>query len=96
MKWTPEAEAAIKELMTQSRQQEVEMWNRVLTSDKPRFNTDPNAFGVIVDNATGELSGYAWGENVGWINFGSNYGAAAAARPAVNLSTGDFTGYAWG
>lgn len=39
--------------------------------------------------ASDNVSGYAWSENIGWINFnGSNYG--------VNINTnGTFNGYAW-
>src|SRR3989344_4372818 len=39
--------------------------------------------------AAGNVSGYAWSENIGWIKFnGTNYG--------VNInSNGNFSGYAW-
>ena len=39
----------------------------------------------------GNLSGYAWGENVGWIKFAHAYGGVH-----INPSTGVFGGYAWG
>src|SRR4051812_22252646 len=43
-----------------------------------------------VEAAAVTLSGYAWSENTGWINFkGSNYGVT------VDNSTGNFSGYAW-
>ena len=40
--------------------------------------------------ADGTLSGYAWGENVGWINFAPTGGGVSAN------SSGDLYGYAWG
>ena len=34
------------------------------------INFDPDGDqGVTIDPITGEFSGYAWGENIGWINF---------------------------
>ena len=33
---------------------------------------------------------YAWGENIGWLDFGSTEGAVD-----VPLKTGDLTGYVW-
>jgi hypothetical protein len=38
----------------------------------------------------GNLSGYAWGENVGWINFNPSQG------PGVTVTDAAVTGYAWG
>lgn len=60
------------------------------------------ANGVWYSNATsddwgvnrdlqGNLSGNAWGANIGWITFETNYG-----KPRVDLATGNFTGYAYG
>ena len=37
----------------------------------------------------GNLSGYAYGANIGWINF-TNTGA-----PKINMATGQFSGYVW-
>jgi hypothetical protein len=34
---------------------------------------------------------YAWGENVGWINFG-----ATECDAAINPANGEFSGHAWG
>ncbi len=42
------------------------------------------------DNATGALSGYAWSENVGWINFDSTNG-----QVTIDTTTLKFNGYAW-
>lgn len=36
-------------------------------SNKTEFT--PRPYGVFIDGATGELSGYAWSSNVGWITF---------------------------
>ena len=43
-----------------------------------------------MNDGNGNLSGYAWGENVGWINF-----KPAGARVTVDTK-GKFLGYAWG
>jgi len=58
-------------------------------------STDDDGDGVVDDwgvnnDGSGNLSGYAWGENVGWINFSSAY-----HRVVIN-SSGEFTDYAWG
>ena len=45
---------------------------------------------VKVVAADGVLSGYAWGENVGWIDFAPTGGGVSAN------SSGDLYGYAWG
>jgi len=50
-------------------------------------------WGVNNDGA-GNLSGYAWGENIGWINFKPNYDGSD--HPVVINSSGEFTNYAWG
>jgi hypothetical protein len=47
-------------------------------------------WGVINDGA-GNLSGYAWGENVGWINFEPTGGGVR-----IDPASGVFSGYAWG
>ena len=39
-----DADAQLKLIDEQGEHAEVERWNRTLTSDKPRFNTHPNAF----------------------------------------------------
>ena len=45
----------------------------------------------VINDGYGVLSDYAWGENVGWINFNPAYGGVT-----INSSTGEFSGYAWG
>ncbi len=52
-------------------------------------NLSPNDYGVNVDVA-GNLRGYAYGANIGWINFEAN-GAAT-----VDFATGNLNGYAYG
>src|SRR5713226_6256599 len=37
-------DSQIQIIETQSQRLEIERWNRILTSDQPRFNTKPNAF----------------------------------------------------
>ena len=41
----------------------------------------------------GNLSGYAWGTNVGWINFGPACDGCQGVT--VDPATGSFDGYAW-
>lgn len=57
-------------------------------------NQDAVDYGVNHDGV-GNLSGYAWSETSGWINFGWTNTEAANA-PRINLQTGNMSGYAWG
>ena len=59
----------------------------------PATSQTGSDFGVNVA-PDGSLSGYAWGENVGWITFDTSTLGANAAR--YDDSTGRFHGYAWG
>ncbi len=52
-------------------------------------NLSQSDFGVNNDGL-GNLSGYAWGANIGWITFEQTYG-----KPKVNLLTGALSGYVW-
>jgi hypothetical protein len=52
-------------------------------------NVATNDFGVNNDGL-GNLTGYAWGANIGWITFEQTYG-----KPKVNLLTGALSGYVW-
>ncbi len=45
------------------------------------------------NSATGALSGYAWSENVGWINFGIT--ANNNDGVSIDVNTLKFSGYAW-
>jgi hypothetical protein len=51
-------------------------------------NLSANDFGVNQDGL-GNLSGYAWGANIGWLTF-TNLGL-----PRINLRTGNLSGYVW-
>jgi hypothetical protein len=53
-------------------------------------------FGVNHDGA-GNLQGYAWGANIGWLTF-TNRDASGALYdgPRVNLITGQLSGWVWG
>lgn len=66
------------------------------------FDNDPERFGVRVEGSPGDalrpLSGWAWGENVGWINFNTwDLGTLdEAGNPAGARVEGDrLRGYAW-
>jgi hypothetical protein len=50
-------------------------------------NNSATDFGVNQDGL-GNLTGYAWGANIGWITFEQTYG-----QPKVNLLTGQMSGY---
>ncbi len=52
-------------------------------------NNSATDFGVNQDGL-GNLSGYAYGANIGWITFEQTYG-----KPNVNLVTGQFGGSVW-
>jgi hypothetical protein len=51
-------------------------------------NLSANDFGVNQDGL-GNLRGYGWGANIGWVDFESN------GAPAINLFTGRLSGYIW-
>ena len=52
-------------------------------------NNSASDFGVNNDGL-GNLSGYAWGANIGWLAFEQTYG-----QPKVNMLTGQMSGYVW-
>ncbi len=56
----------------------------------PYANTTADNWGVDLA-PDGRLIGYAWGENVGWINFEQTHG-----QPAINPANGEVSGHAWG
>ena len=45
----------------------------------------------MTNDNCGNLTGYAWAENAGWINF-----SPATAGVVIDPQTGDFSGDAWG
>ena len=47
----------LKTIETEGRRLEVDRWNRILTSEKPTFNTQPNAF--LVEMVKGRAPGAA-------------------------------------
>jgi hypothetical protein len=53
----------------------------------------------VTKDGSGNLSGYAWAENVGWINFScENTGSCGTVDYGVTIdpATGEFNGHAWG
>lgn len=57
-----------------------------------RINFSPTGYGVTV--AEDALTGYAWGETVGWINFApTDYGVTNTCNGDDSMTLG---GYAWG
>ena len=72
------------------------------------FNTNPEGANVKVESVTGQFSGFAWSEDLGWIDFANvsapgfyleseapnNPGAVTAQAGAANLTTGSYYNYA--
>jgi len=57
------------------------------------------AIAGVVNDGDGNLSGYGWGENVGWISFScANTDSCGTVQYGVviNPGTGEFSGKAWG
>jgi SAM-dependent methyltransferase len=67
----PDIDAQLKQVDEQSARMEAERWNRILTAEKPRFNTNPNGF--LVEMANGRTPGTALdvgmgqGRNAIWL-----------------------------
>ena len=65
--------------------------------------TQTTTIKVFAKDADGNLSGWAWSENFGWISFncstggsdGGNICASSNYKVTVNQTTGEFDGYAW-
>ena len=57
-------------------------------------NLTASDYGVNIDGK-GHLTGYAWNESAGWINFSWTNNPDAAKAPKISLLTGVFCGYAW-
>lgn len=53
---------------------------------------ESNNSAVTVDTETGNLSGFVWSEDLGWIDFDNNSGANSAK---INLETGVVSGLAY-
>ncbi|MBP6912086.1 MAG: carboxypeptidase regulatory-like domain-containing protein, partial [Candidatus Pacebacteria bacterium] len=60
----------------------------LFTEDGSRLNMKPTGYGVDVTSSV--LTGYAFAENAGWINF------APTTQGVLNDGTGVLSGYAWG
>lgn len=90
-----DAESALRAIRTQGSRAEVERWNRILTADKPSFNTEPNAFlvemmqsrkpGRALDVGMGQGRNAIWLAKQGWevTGFDPAERALAAAREAA-------------
>jgi hypothetical protein len=56
----------------------------------------------VKNDGSGNLKGYAWSENVGWINFSCHTVYTTCPAPvgtwgvSINSATGVFSGHAWG
>ncbi len=58
----------------------------------PGFFAAPNVGAASTDN----VSGYAWGENIGWISFNNTSdGSTQAYGVNINATSGNFSGHAW-
>ena len=74
-------DSQIRIIETQSQRLEIERWNKILTADKPRFNTKPNAFlvemvrgrqpGKALDVGMGQGRNAIWLAQAGWDVTGS-------------------------
>jgi hypothetical protein len=64
-------------------------WVQLGSGTGPYANTGSNNWGVNMDRR-GNLSGYAWSPNVGWINF-----CPTNSQVTITPATGQFAGYAW-
>ena len=67
----------------------ISLGNGVPTNGVQYQNLSANDFGVNLDSA-GNLRGYAYGANIGWVNFEAN------GNPSVDFTTGNLNGYAYG
>ena len=67
----------------------ISLGSRAPTNGVQYQNLAANDYGVNVDDL-GNLRGYAWGANIGWIAF------AASGAPAVDFASGRLSGCAWG
>ncbi len=63
--------------------------------DCPAFGTAIPNYGVNVDFQTGDFSGYAWSENIGWINFAPVGPYPEAPNEIVKLNTDGTTITGW-
>jgi SAM-dependent methyltransferase len=94
-----QASAALVIIREQGRQLEVERWNRILTAEKPRFNTSPNAFlvqmvqgrtpGTALDVGMGQGRNAIYLAQQGWTVTGFDpAGRAVALAQQIALKAG--------
>jgi len=89
-----DADAQLKLIDEQGERAEVERWNQILTSDKPRFNTRPNAFlveiaktrkpGRALDVGMGQGRNSIWLAQQGWEVTGFDPAEKAVALAEEN------------
>lgn len=82
-------DAQLETIRTQGQRLEVERWNRILTADKPMFNTAPNAFlvemtkgrtpGKALDVGMGQGRNAIWLAQQGWESTGFDPAERAVA-----------------
>lgn len=60
-------------------------------------NPSSPKYGVHIDESTGAVSGYAWSDSGGWINFAPTAGfpEAPSSGAQYNAATGELSGWAW-
>ena len=49
----------------------------------------------VLKDGTGDLSGYAWNDNVGWISFSGTTTENQVYGVSISPTSGDFSGWAW-
>ena len=91
-----EAGAQIKTIQEQGERAEVQRWNRILTSDNPRFNTKPNDFlvqmaqgrkpGAALDVGMGQGRNAIWLAQQGWQVTGFDPAEKAVALAETNAA----------
>ena len=89
-----DADAQLKLIDEHGERSEVERWNRILTSDKPIFNTQPNAFlmeiaktrkpGAALDVGMGQGRNSIWLAQQGWDVTGFDPAEKAVALAEEN------------
>jgi SAM-dependent methyltransferase len=89
-----DVDAQLKLIDEQGERAEAERWNRILTSDKPRFNTHPNAFlmeiaktrkpGTALDVGMGQGRNSIWLAQQGWDVTGFDPAEKAVALALEN------------
>ena len=57
-------------------------------------NCAGNNWGITITDT--EITGYAWGDRVGWINFSPANGFGGVEVMVATVTTGVLSGYAWG